>query len=105
MNTWEILQSEKNLTYKLFSHVIKLFFTLNLATNDVDMILYFTHLSLNLLLISISQFSYFKLINMLFQLSALSEAMKSVVIPTLGLVYLMVRKVLLGIPVILLRGR
>ena len=34
MNTWEILRSEKNLTYKLFSHVIKLLWILNLAINE-----------------------------------------------------------------------
>lgn len=34
MNTWEILRSEKNLTYEGFLHVIKLLQILNLAFNE-----------------------------------------------------------------------
>ena len=37
-------------TYKLFSNVIKLLWILHLAINEVDIMLYFTDFSVNLLL-------------------------------------------------------
>lgn len=42
---------KKNLTYELFSNVIKLLWILNIAVNEVSMMLHFIDLSLNFLLI------------------------------------------------------
>ena len=45
------LSENKTRTYRLFSNVIKLLWILNLAINEVDMMLYFMDFSLNLLII------------------------------------------------------